>query len=331
MVRRDQPKGDTPHLPGSAPTAMAFIWRLGVLSTRHLALLWPYAISERGVRYILDDLVALGYLLKTPDSCLYAPFNAFLLENEHGRANWEYAYTLTPAGVRFVAEYLGLRTVEARSRYKRTYHPYRHVHAYLRNEAYAVLAGTPDPGWRVGWVEGEGGVGRVKLPDRPGRGPRWVEPDGLMIIEEGDIGASFWNPAIPARPDPFEWTERTVFVEADTGSQSHVEQIAQKLDGYSEWYLDGGSVTSDLDVSRYPTVLFVSPERTRSEQVRRFVKHHASRNPGCPMIALHRHLKKNGRPDGVLEVFCTADLQTLRRGDAWGGFYYLRDRRRGSL
>lgn len=331
MVRRVRSRRESPHLPTSAPTAMTLVWRLGVLSARHLASLWPHAISERGVRYILEDLVALGYLFKDPDSCLYAPFNSFLLEGGAGRANWEYVYTATPAGIRYVAEYLELSKAEARTRYRRTYHPYRHIHAYLRNEAYAVLASDPGSGWRLRWVEGEGGVGRVRLPDRLGRGPRWVEPDGLMMVEEGETASSYWDCPALTRPDPLGCTERTVFVEADTGSQSHVEQIAQKLDGYSEWYLAGGSATSDLDVSHCPAVLFVSPERARSKQVKRFVKHHVQRNPRCPLIALDSRLRKNGHRDGALGVFCTADLQTLRRGEAWESFSYLRDRRPGPL
>ena len=332
MVRKDRAGRDDIQLPGNAGIAMALAWRLGCLSTRHAALLWPYPISKRAINYHFCALTALGYLVKYPYGSRYAPFNDFLLNGRSGRSNWEYVYVLSKEGLKFAADYLELRLPQARARYNRTYHPYRHEHVYLRSEAYALLAESTDASITIHRLEGEGGAGRVRLPERPGHGRRWVEPDGLIEVEELSSNDAFWNSEASAGTARWEVIKQTVLVEIDTGSQSHVDQIAAKVDGYSEWYLAGGSPTSDIDVSGYPPVLFISPERSRSHQVHRFIEQHAERRPDSPLWSLDRRLRNEGFRDGALEVFCTTNLQELRAGGSWrSAFTYLYDERPGPL
>ena len=332
MTHKDEIGRDDIQLPGNAGVAMTLVWRLGCLSTRHAALLWPYPVSKRAINYHFYALTALGYLVKYPYSSRYAPFNNFLLDGRPGRSNWEYVYVLSKKGLKFAAEYLELHLPQARAQYNRTHHPYRNEHVYLRSEAYALLAKPTDASITIHRLEGEGGVGRVRLPERPGHGRRWVEPDGLIEVEELSPTGAFWNFEAPAEAARWEVIIQTILVEIDTGSQSHVDQIAAKVDGYSEWYLAGGSPTSDIGVSGYPPVLFISPKRSRSLQVHRFIEQHAERRPNSPLWSLDRHLRKEGFRHGALEVFCTTNLQTLRAGGSWrNAFTYLHDEEPGPL
>lgn len=87
------------RLPNQAPDAMRLVWRLGCLTARQNALLWPTPISERRVRQVFADLRACGLLQRDRRTIRYAPSNAHLLLDgaaEGGRPNWEDLYTLTP-------------------------------------------------------------------------------------------------------------------------------------------------------------------------------------------------------------------------------------------
>ena len=236
-------------LPQEAPQVAAVLFRFGCLTSRQAAALWPTGYTNDGVRKILRRLVAREHVERERCCVLYSPGNDHQLglppASRSPRWAWEDVFSLTPSGVRYVADIRELPLKRAQSMYRRSYSEGRRNHAYLRNEAYTLiaegLAGSPDE--HLLRAEAEGGVGRARIVTQPGEPLRFVEPDGLLEILQRHDGRR---------------RKSTVFVESDTGSQDSVNVIAQKVESYARWYVAGGTET-ELDVRTHPPVLFVSP------------------------------------------------------------------------
>lgn len=316
LVRRRGAK-----LPTSAPRAMRLVFDAGCVSARQAGILWPGKAGEQAVRLVLKRLHENGLLERERWRPEFSPANARWLglpPSRQGPLRWEDLFSLSPDGLRWMADHLQEPFARVRSRYNRSYSGARRDHTYLRVEAWVLVSqGAREGGGpEVVRVESEGGIERVRLPDRPGRGPRFVEPDGLFEFREGQ--------------DPRAATS-LMLLESDTGTQRGVAHLAEKIEAYCEWFLAGGSPTSDLDVSEAPPVLFVSPTRARSAAVlKTFV---AAYRSGAPYLReLHARRKQEGFDNGARDVFCATNLQILRERGGWGDAYrYLSDERPGPL
>lgn len=315
------------RLPRAAPKVIALVFRLGILSGRQVAALWDAPRAERSVRGLLFTLQQAGLLRLHRYRCPYAPANQRWLlvpESRQGRLHWENLYSLTEEGVRYAAEYVEIPPARAKTSYRLSYHDFRRDHAYLRNESFAMLASQRHESvrWRLKRIEAEGGVGRVRLPALPGYGPGWLDPDGFIELENelALAGAD--------QPEP----ARLVFIESDTGSQDTVARISKKIEGYSRWYLDGTPAPAGLDIVSRPAVLFISPTRTRSASVQKYIQRAALGDWKSPLRLLHRQLKDEGQPRGSQALFATTNLEDLREFGAWGPAYkYLHDPQPGPL
>lgn len=317
---RPRPRGA--RLPSSAPKAMRLVFDAGCVSARQAGVLWPGKAGEQAVRLVLKRLHEGGLLERERWRPELSPANARWLgvaPSRQGFLQWEDLFWLSPDGLRWMADHLEAPFAKVRSRYNRSYSDARRDHTYLRVEASVlILQGTREAGGpEVVRLESEGGIERVRLPDRPGRGPRFVEPDGLF--EFRDLGD---DPEAPAG---------LVLLESDTGTQRGVTHLAEKVEGYSEWFLAGGSPSSGLDVSEAPPVLFVSPTKTRSEAVLKTIVA-AYRGGGRYLRELHAERKREGFEHGARDLFCATSLQLLRERGGWGDSYrYLSDSRPGPL
>ena len=308
------------RLPSKAPEAAELVFRLGCLSARQAAALWPY--GQRPVRYAFPLMTEAGLLRRDRCSLRYAPGNGHLLvpggshaEGARRPARWEEIFSLTPEGVRYVADALEITLPAARSRYKRSYADGRREHAYLRNEGYFLIAQAVSGlrGVELAGAEAEGGVGRKQLPRAEGQRHRYVEPDGLLEVVYQETGG--------ARE------KTTVYVESDTGTQDSMNVIAEKIEGYAEWYLNGGDGPSDKPLAEPPPVLFISPTRRRSEALATYIRRAAEEREKSYFRALHNHRLNDDWPDGALDVVCTTSLELLREsGPSWASsFEYLCD------
>lgn len=309
-------------LPARAPEAAELIFRLGALTKRQAAWLWPAPYSEESSRRLSRQMLHTGLLRRNRCAVVYSPANAHQLGVPAYRRGprwvWEDIYSLTIEGVRYVADVLELPLSQTRARYNRSYSDGRREHVYLRNEAYSLIAEglARTPGIELHRLEAEGGAGRIKLPVRQGRKLRYAEPDGLIQVTEDLPGGR---------------STHSILVESDTGTQDSVRVIADKLESYAEWYVAGGSETTH-DVSEHPPVLFVSPTTKRSDTVSYFVEQAAERNPESYLMALHRARERAGFEDGALDVFGFTSLQLLRERGGWGPAYqYLADESPGPL
>lgn len=308
-------------LPTSAPQAMRLVFDAGCVSARQAGALWPGRAGEQAVRLVLRRMHENGLLERERWRPEFSPANARWLglpPSSQGPLRWEDLFSLSPDGLRWMADHLQAPFQRVRSRYNRSYSGARRDHTYLRLEAWVLISqgACGGRGRAVVRLESEGGIERVRLPDRPGRGPRFVEPDGLFEFREaGDPGAA----------------TTLVLLESDTGTQRGVNHLGEKIEAYCEWYLTGGSPTSDLDVSEAPPVLFVSPTRARSAAVlKTFV---AAYRSGAPYLReLHARRKQEGFENGARDIFCATNLQILRERGGWGDAYrYLSDERPGPL
>ena len=349
------------RLPYNAPEVMELVFRVGLVSARHASVLLEGGMSERRCREILGELHRGQLLARNRTAVPYSPANAAFLESPRTRdrgsvgsqgsprrsqrRSWEDLYTLAEdAGVRYVSELLGLSLREARSRYNRSYVAGRREHTYLRSEFYTMIAEDLPKDLGLVDLEAEGGVGRCPLPHRPGYGNRRLEPDGVMVFEELDPGGyhsgypigdasgdASGNVRVEAVPESLA-EYFTVFVESDTGKQRSPAQIGEKVERYAQMYLAGNNAEWAFDVSDYPPVLFVSPTRSRSATVGRFIQQAALSDQKSPLRELHLERKEHGSPNGALDVFCLTNLQVLRAAGAWGNAYrYLCDREPGPL
>lgn len=309
------------RLPTSAPKAMRLVFEAGCVCARQAAVLWPGTPREAAVRTVFRRLHELGLLERDRWRPEFSPANAPWLglpPSQQGLLRWENVFSLSAEGLRWISDHLEVPFARARSRYNRSYSDARREHTYLRVEASVLIVSGARKvgGLEVVRLESEGGMDRVRLPDRPGRGPRFVEPDGLFEFENRDD---------PKGPNSL------VLLESDTGTQRGVAHLGEKVEAYSEWFLAGGSPTSDLAVRDPPVVLFVSPTKARAAAVRRTIAE-AYRRGAQGLIDFHDSRKQEGHENGALGVFCATSLQRLRERGGWGDSYlYLSDTRPGPL
>lgn len=217
------------------------------------------------------------------------------------RVRTQHVHYLTDQGVDWVAGSRDLHRSVARSLYAKVLQDATVGHALLRNEFYARLCRELSA-TSIGLDRmcAEAGVDPIELGRSTKGYRRYLNPDGLMEFYDDDDETFY----------------RRVLVESDTGNQTHAWQIAGKANHYAEYlirFLDKGEL-NDL-----PSVLFVSPNETRSLWVRETLRR-TGLEKGTAFNEARTRFRERGLP--LPDLFSVTNLEWVAERGALGEAYW---------
>lgn len=327
-----------PTVPQAAPYVLERVFRLGALSSRMASAMHHEPISDRGMRNILQKLVACNLLESASMVVESSPAVANVTDPDGSRETFmkpassrphEKIYELSEEGKTFVSGDQELPARRVHQLYNRTHSTGRRQHTLLRNEylvrlledAQGTLPYAIDGYW------GEAGAGPILLEKKSRLAHRSVSPDGLVLLSSGHEEQANIYP---------------VFIEADTGTQRG-GHIKEKIQQYAELFLSellAAEESRKLDeqerilVARrnerwlprklilpsgaLSPVVFVSYYADRTVALRNLIEEVASKD--AMFKRLDRYMQKRGMGPAVSTFLCT-NLQALNRRGSWVAYW----------